>query len=776
MATFLPDKVQSPRLCTENILMKKILFFGLLLFLCSNSLFAQFKTTNQSGEWENPEIWTPSGVPSGTDEVVVNHEVSVESSLTIEVTSLRIENISNTEPAYLRLNSGADFLIGKDLNVVSADFNSIAGMEISLGSSMLVDGNAFISRLATNNSASGTFNIRLLSNGILNVMGSFHVQYEGSSMNESTVEFELGGGANLISNGPFNKTVSGDGNFQWLQTGVSLFDCRQTYTCTYQLGNSLSFDVSFQSTFKVSGTASFFNYRTQPSQVVFSCKGLADFGQNLIVNSLSNSGGFLFEFDNPNAQLRIAGNVNIDAGAPDNVELFLSNWAKLYLGGNITRIGGFGNLIMSSNARFVYTGGGIQTLVDPIGEGTDAFTPTNIDIEIPEGDSIVLQKDFEIKWNLNLKSGIIISKNNAKLIVGDGANITGGSPTAYIEGPVQKINITSDSPFTFPLGHQGVYAPLTLETVGSRSAGGLYEAKYLNCPPPWPGTQAVNIEQLSSQEFWELRRTESSEDVNVRLHWTDATAQGITDTEDLVVAMYNPDPIQFPTFPAGWTSIGQEGLVGGVGNGVSGSIQNIGTCPPPWGIELFTFASTSNSNSLPVEMELFEAKILTEVVELTFETVNEINVESFVVEKSNDGVNFTPFELVTPKGGEGQIYNLKDLDPQVGLNYYRIKKVDQDGMYAYTAIRSVDFKSTSEILAFPNPASDQIILKGKWLNSANELVIYDSNGLLIYREKLIGQKHSIQYELESLNIYKSGIYVLEVRAGSRMEQIKLVKP
>jgi len=757
--------------------MKRLLFCGVVLFLFSTTIKAELKTTNQSGSWENPNIWSPAGVPTSDDDVVINHVIDAMSIGIVDVFSIHIENNSSTD-AYLRIVGSSDFTSQNYLNIVSANFDSNAGIELDSGASLLVKGNSTISRLTTNLSDTGTFQVALGGSSTLFIEGNCTVNYSGTSLSESILEFDLFGSSVFTVQGAFSKFISGGNVFGWEQRGTSILNCIGLYTSTFQFGNSMYYSIGNTAAFQVLENASFENNSSTFSPVNFTSKGLTDFRQDLELKSTASSGGFSITIDDPNSIFKIGGNMNLDGAAVGNINIGVFNNAKIYLGGDISRLGDFGQLTMSADATFVYTGGDGQKIVESLGAGTDAFSFTNIEIDIPVGDSIVLEKDMVVDKRLTLTSGIIKSRKGAMLIINDGAQLNGGSPVAYVEGPIKKINLDAGVPFLFPLGHQTVYAPLTLETSGSRSAAnGEYEVKYLNCPPPWPGYRAINIEQLSSEEFWSVERSEGSADINVRLHWTDATAQGITNTDDLVVAMYNPDATQFPTFPEGWTSIGQEGLIGGVGDGVSGSIMNIGTCPPPWGIELFSFASTSNSNALPVEMESFDAKIVAEIVDINFETVNEIGVERFIIEKSTDGSSFSTMGELQPKGqsDQSQRYNIKDYSPEIGSNYYRIKKVDEDGMFAYTNIRFVSFYAKKDLVAFPNPVSERLIINGEWLLGAKELVIFDSNGRIVYRESLNGRTNSLIYELPDLNMDNSGLYVLEVRSNSSTEQIKLVK-
>jgi hypothetical protein len=53
-------------------------------------------------------------------------------------------------------------------------------------------------------------------------------------------------------------------------------------------------------------------------------------------------------------------------------------------------------------------------------------------------------------------------------------------------------------------------------------------------------------------------------------------------------------------------------------------------------------------------------------------------------------------------------YSFQDAASREGIQYYRLKMVDLDGSFAYSAIRSIDLRSTELISAYPNPVVDKV--------------------------------------------------------------------
>ena len=81
---------------------------------------------------------------------------------------------------------------------------------------------------------------------------------------------------------------------------------------------------------------------------------------------------------------------------------------------------------------------------------------------------------------------------------------------------------------------------------------------------------------------------------------------------------------------------------------------------------------------------------------LQWKTATEINSDYFIVERGTDGSNFTQVAIVNSTGNSSSLvnYQLTDNFPENGLNYYRLKMVDNDGHFQYSNIISVNFKTT----------------------------------------------------------------------------------
>jgi hypothetical protein len=84
---------------------------------------------------------------------------------------------------------------------------------------------------------------------------------------------------------------------------------------------------------------------------------------------------------------------------------------------------------------------------------------------------------------------------------------------------------------------------------------------------------------------------------------------------------------------------------------------------------------------------------------LQWQTQQEQNSLSFIIERSSDGKEFTGIGQVAAAGNSSlvQSYSFTDETPRKGKNYYRLNQVDLDGRSNYSSIRTVDFSATAKL-------------------------------------------------------------------------------
>ncbi len=170
---------------------------------------------------------------------------------------------------------------------------------------------------------------------------------------------------------------------------------------------------------------------------------------------------------------------------------------------------------------------------------------------------------------------------------------------------------------------------------------------------------------------------------------------------------------------------------------------------------------------------------------VTWKVGSESEVSKYVIEvaRGEEQLQAGQFEVVGAVESLGNTYqqrsyNFQDVEPgKSGVCYYRIKIVNVDGSYFYSAIKSITFDQAVLWQVYPNPSSGvfQLIYQ---LNAGEtfDASIYDSKGRLVYSKKVSGsgfqQKFSVDLTPAS---FAKGIYLLSIKWNGKVQTFKLNK-
>jgi hypothetical protein len=147
----------------------------------------------------------------------------------------------------------------------------------------------------------------------------------------------------------------------------------------------------------------------------------------------------------------------------------------------------------------------------------------------------------------------------------------------------------------------------------------------------------------------------------------------------------------------------------------------------------------SYSGPAPITLLSFEARRNGSVNKLSWNTSSEQNSSRFIIERSTDGRNFTELGYVLAAGSStGQRnYSFNDDAPFKGVNYYRLKMVDQNNSFRYSEIRSIRNQGVSDMQITPNPVVDNLKMQVDALQAGSAILyITDLSGKKIYQQSL----------------------------------------
>jgi hypothetical protein len=192
---------------------------------------------------------------------------------------------------------------------------------------------------------------------------------------------------------------------------------------------------------------------------------------------------------------------------------------------------------------------------------------------------------------------------------------------------------------------------------------------------------------------------------------------------------------------------------------VNSSLQLVGTgsCPEDmlWEIVLDASRGTINDmqSILPIELGDFKATLVDEEVLISWQTISEINNDYMAVERSGDGQSFKEIGRVQGAGTTNipQNYQLWDLEPDRGTNYYRLRQVDFDGAVSYSpvVVVTLDAKETG-FTVFPTVTGDRatVSLTGNTDTEAQILII-NTLGEVVERHLLAPGEQSVLLDAQA---------------------------
>jgi hypothetical protein len=157
---------------------------------------------------------------------------------------------------------------------------------------------------------------------------------------------------------------------------------------------------------------------------------------------------------------------------------------------------------------------------------------------------------------------------------------------------------------------------------------------------------------------------------------------------------------------------------------------------------------------------------------LQWTTGDEINASRFIIEKSPDGTTFTSLDSIAARNGDTiNTYHYADNTLWKGLNYYRLKLLDQAGRYNYSIIRALDMNGApAAISIYPNPWHNGELYITSSTN-LRHIRLANVSGRIILQTAASGNAHTLTPGRLSQGIY---LIIIDTEGGRKVEKL-LVK-
>lgn len=443
----------------------------------------------------------------------------------------------------------------------------------------------------------------------------------------------------------------------------------------------------------------------------------------------------------------------------------------LNITGNLDNIG---TLVANGNVVFSGTeSGDDQVISNDITLANVSFNNRGGDI-VPRG-SMTITGDATF-INGNVEGDVTFGENSS---VENADEMTFYS---FVDGTVTKAGNANG--FTFPTGQTNVLGKIKVLSNASNvsvryfhNSEGFDESEY----PRWwnPNNNCdgndPRFDHVSNLEYWNVASTAP---LNATL--TVSAKSGDAHFNEHTVTYDAAD-----IYGAFWNGSCWENVGGGrqsVSDGLHGTISVDVTLPATRSTygKILSLGSIDHNTILPIELMSFTAACNGRYVNLEWTTATERNNDYFIVERSDDAINFTEIARVAGAGNsiEQLDYNYTDYSAAGGDNYYRLVQVDYDGTRTASEIvvaNCSEAEGEPDVQVFPNPFhNDLTIHMENFGGTIVSIEVYDMLGRIVM-QKTIGVDGSSEETMLQLDNLSNGTYNVRISTKELVINKQVVK-
>ncbi|MBR3947576.1 MAG: T9SS type A sorting domain-containing protein, partial [Bacteroidales bacterium] len=381
------------------------------------------------------------------------------------------------------------------------------------------------------------------------------------------------------------------------------------------------------------------------------------------------------------------------------------------------------------------------------------------------------------------------------MIFVDGASASGANLASYVDGLVTK---KGNGLFTFPTGSNGVLGTIEATVVNNTDEG--IKARFNNAsddghgytteaPDNYPRWWNINdmcgddnenrFDHVSNFEYWKVEGISGDTKLTSPTLKVDATTAGAHFHDG---SQQNAEAINAAAHYDCWKNMGGSANVENGGNTITISGMNDIKYTRSGAFDgIITLGSVAENVVLPIELLSFTATCDGKSALVEWTTATERNNDYFVLERSDDAINFT--EVARVAGAGNSIapidYSYTDYGIHGGDNYYRLVQVDYDGTRAVSEVVVVNCIETAagepDVQAYPNPFDGELTLElDNFDNRPARIDVYDMLGKLIYTDKVASPQNYYETVLNLSNL-PPATYTVRVSTADFVINKKVVK-
>ena len=180
---------------------------------------------------------------------------------------------------------------------------------------------------------------------------------------------------------------------------------------------------------------------------------------------------------------------------------------------------------------------------------------------------------------------------------------------------------------------------------------------------------------------------------------------------------------------------------------------------------------------IPVSLISFNGKNNGRNNLLTWKVNDELNLSRYELERSTDGRNFITVANITATGNSNYSYPDNIIGNRAPLYYYRLKSIDKDGDFKYSAIVRIRTASKGwTVETTPNPFTNMIQINIE--SDVKDDAVYtltDMSGKQLLKQPITLSAGNNAFEITDAGKFAKGVYILNIIASQQKQTIKIVK-
>jgi poly(beta-D-mannuronate) lyase len=165
---------------------------------------------------------------------------------------------------------------------------------------------------------------------------------------------------------------------------------------------------------------------------------------------------------------------------------------------------------------------------------------------------------------------------------------------------------------------------------------------------------------------------------------------------------------------------------------------------------------------LPVQLLQFTAVYQNKATLLQWKVSEELNVKQYAVEWSRDGITYTILGYVSATGSYSN-YLFHHASPAAGKNFYRLRMIDMDGHFKFSAVCTIDVAANGSVTVYPNPAKAilNVTVSAAYNNVSLRLV--NAMGMVVK------EVHTLTTGSNRINVQDiaAGVYIVELLSDGK---------